>query len=487
MTLTIVGLGPGDPELLTVRALRTLEAAPAVWFRTSRHPTVEGLRLTGTSHSFDELYESGEGFAEVYQAIVARLLKMAALGDVLYAVPGHPLVAEATVRALLERAPAAGVTLELIDGLSFVEPVCAAAGIDPLEPALQLVDALDIRIDPARPALIAQVYNRMVAARLKVVLLDLYPPEHQVVAVRGAGSGGPAVVERLALEQIDRAEGRFDHLSCLYVPALAAEQNLRTFEGFRAIMHRLYAPGGCPWDREQTHASLKPFLLEETYEALEALDREAPEQLCEELGDILIQVALHTEIADEAGEFGYGDVFEHVSRKMLRRHPHVFGEAVITSASEQWQAWQQIKQQEKQDRGEEQSMLAGVPTAMPALAYAQAVQDRVARVGFDWPDVASVLDKLVEELGELRSAATPEERRDEFGDLLFVMANVARWLDLNAEEALRMANRKFARRFAGVERLARAQDRDVSAMTLAEMDLLWDQVKSEEQGAGSSA
>ena len=472
--ITVVGLGPGDPELLTVRARAVLEAAPAVWFRTLRHPTVAGLALSGVAHSFDELYEEHERFEDVYAAIVARLLARAGEGDVVYAVPGHPLVGEATVRELLERAPAAGVEVRLVDGLSFLEPVCAALRVDPLAAGVQLVDALDPRIDPSRPAIVGQVYGRRIAADLKLALLELYPAEHSVTIVRGAGTAAGAQTETLTLAEIDRAEGRFDHLACLYVPALVAEENRRTFDGLRAITHRLYAPGGCPWDREQTHASLKPFLLEETYEVLAALDEGDPARLCEELGDLLLQMTLHTEIAEEAGEFTYGDVFEHITAKLLRRHPHVFGDAVVTSADEQWRNWQQIKRQEK---GDKESILAGVSTTMPALAYAQAVQERAARVGFDWPRLDDVLDKLVEELHELRAAESHEERLDEFGDVLFVLANVARWLKVDAEEALRMAGRKFYRRFSAVEALARERGHDLSAMTLEQMDALWNEVK----------
>jgi tetrapyrrole methylase family protein/MazG family protein len=448
-----------------------------VWFRTLRHPTVEGLALTGRVESFDGLYETHERFEDVYAAIVDRLLALAAQGEVVYAVPGHPLVGEATVRALLPRAREAGVGVRIVDGLSFIEPVCGALGIDPLEPGIQVVDALAPAVDPARPAIVAQVYNRRAASTLKLALLELYPAEHPVTVVRAAGTDAGAHTETVPLAEIDRAEGRFDHLSCLYLPPLAPEANLRTFDGLRAITHRLRSPGGCPWDREQTHASLKPFVLEETYEVLAALDAGDPAALCEELGDLLLQMTLHTEIAEELGEFSYGDVFEHICAKLLRRHPHVFGDAVINSADEQWAAWQRIKKEEK---GGDRSILAGVPDAMPALAYAQAVQERAARVGFDWPRLDDVLDKLVEEIQELRETDSHEQRLDEFGDILFVLANVARWLKLNAEEALRLAGQKFVRRFSGIEALARDRGLDLTAMSLPEMDALWNEVKAGE-------
>jgi tetrapyrrole methylase family protein/MazG family protein len=474
MTITVVGLGPGDPDLMTMRARGALDSAAVVWCRTLRHPTVGGLNLAGRARSFDSLYEAGGSFDEVYAAIVARLLELAAQDDVIYAVPGHPLVGEATVRELLARAPGAGVEVRLIDGLSYVEPVCAALALDPLAAGMQIVDALDPRVDPARPALVAQVYDRRTASALKLALLELYPPEHEVTVVSGAGTA-TCTVTALRLAEIDHDDGRFDHLACLYVPALTMEQNRRTFDALRAITHRLYAPGGCPWDREQTHTSLKPFLLEETYEVLSALDEGDPERLCEELGDLLLQMTLHTEIAEAADEFTYGDVFERITAKLQRRHPHVFGDAVVTSADETWTNWQRIKAAEKNNA---ESILAGVPAAMPALAYAQAVQERAARVGFDWPKLDEVLDKLVEELQELREAEGAEQRLDEFGDVLFVLANVARWLKVDAEEALRLAGRKFYRRFSGMETLARERGLDLHGMSLAQMDALWNEVKA---------
>src|SRR5581483_12244331 len=206
------------------------------------------------------------------------------------------------------------------------------------------------------------------------------------------------------------------------------------------------------------------------------------------LGDLLLQIGLHTEIADEAGEFGYGDLFEAITGKLLRRHPHVFGDVTAGSAEEVMANWQRIKAAEKAEKardgeGEPESILAGVPRAMPSLAYAQAVQDRAAAVGFDWPRVDDVIEKLVEEVAELRRAVTHAERLDEFGDVVFVLANLARWLKIDAEEAGRLAGRKFFRRFAGVERLARQEGRDLNQMTLAEMDSLWDRVKLEERAA----
>ena len=487
-TITIVGLGPGDPGLLTLQAQQTLARAPAVILRTNRHPGVEALPAGPAYSSCDDLYDTLESFEQVYEAIVQRVVASAEHdGAVVYAVPGDPLVAEATVAALLERARAGGPELRIISGVSYVEPTLRLLGVDPLDGGgLQLCDALALAIDPARPALIAQLHSRRVASTLKLALLDLYPPAHTVTLVSGAGVPGVEAVTALPLAELDRNELP-GHLSTLFVPALSETENRRSFGGVRAIAHRLYAPGGCPWDREQTHQSLKKHLIEECYEALQALDEDDPRALCEELGDVLLQILLHTEIADEAGEFGYGDLFDGLASKLIRRHPHVFDDASAASAEEVMANWQRLKTAEKAQRaaaaGESaapESILAGVPRAMPALAYAQAVQDRAARAGFDWPAIDGVLEKVAEEAGELRRAETTSERLDELGDLLFVLANLARWLGVDAEEAARRAGAKFYRRFSGVEALARAEGRALDSMSLEQLDTLWNRIKAAE-------
>lgn len=485
MPITVVGLGPGDPDLLTLKAQRVLVGASTVWLRTARHPGVDALPAGPRYESFDRLYDTLDSFEAVYAAIQARLFEHATGSEVVYAVPGDPLVAEATVRGLLASAKSGGPPVRIVSGVSFLEPVCRLLDLDPVETGLQLADALEPRADPARPALFAQLYGRRIASQLKLALLERYPPDQRVKLVSAAGVAGEARVDELELVELDRNELP-GHLATLYVPPLSLERNRRSFGGVQGIVHRLYAPGGCPWDREQTHATLKPHLLEETYEALQALDEDDPHALSEELGDLLLQIALHTEIAEEAGEFSYGDIFESITSKLIRRHPHVFGDVKAESAAEVMVNWQKTKEAEKAERAESggtepESLLAGVPRAMPSLAYAQAVQDRAAGVGFDWPRVDDVIEKLSEEVQELRNAGSHAERLDEFGDVVFVLANLARWLKIDAEEAGRLAGAKFYRRFSAIERLARAQGKRLSEMTLAEMDGLWDRVKAGER------
>ena len=251
------------------------------------------------------------------------------------------------------------------------------------------------------------------------------------------------------------------------------EDNLDTFEALVNIIERLRSPGGCPWDREQTHASLKRNLLEECYEVLEAIDAGDSSKLSEELGDILVQVVFHTQIAQEAGEFRVEDTLTAINRKLIRRHPHVFGDAVVTDAREVERNWERLKEKE---RGRK-SPVDGIPKDLPALTYAQLMQDRVAKRGFEWDDISGVLDKVVEEVNELRSAPSDEERAKEMGDLLFTIVNLARWLGIHAEDALRQGNARFQRRYTAMENLAVERDLDFPQLSLDEKEKMWQEAK----------
>lgn len=263
-----------------------------------------------------------------------------------------------------------------------------------------------------------------------------------------------------------------------------SEGEMRTFEGFRAIIARLRGPDGCPWDRAQTHASLKPYLLEEAYEALAALDEDDPQRLCDELGDILLEVFLHVQLAEEAQEFTLADVIHGIASKIVRRHPHVFGEEQADSPSEVMVRWEELKRRE---RGPEDSALSGVPEAMPALARAHTFLARAASVGFEWPQTQDVLDKLGEELRELAQARELAHKREELGDVLLLLVNLARHLDLDAEESLRQANRKFYQRFTTMEALANEQGRSLADMPLAEQKALWEAAKERLRIEGDSS
>ena len=254
------------------------------------------------------------------------------------------------------------------------------------------------------------------------------------------------------------------------------------FQTLVDIVERLRAPGGCPWDREQTHESLKRNLVEEAYETMEAIDEGSPQLLAEELGDLLVQVAFHSDIAREAGEFEVSDVLTHINRKLVRRHPHVFSDTSVQDAREVERNWERIKAEEREAKGERQSVVDGLPKDLPALAYAQLIQDRAARSGFEWDEISGVLDKVSEEVEELRAAETTEERGHELGDLLFAMVNLARWLNIQAEDALRQGNRRFHWRYTKMEELASQRGQEFTQLSLDEKEELWQEAKALEKG-----
>jgi tetrapyrrole methylase family protein/MazG family protein len=248
--------------------------------------------------------------------------------------------------------------------------------------------------------------------------------------------------------------------------------NLGEFDELVAIIARLRGPGGCPWDREQTHSSLKGNLTEEAYEVLDAIDRGDMQDLCEELGDVLLQVVLHAQIARDDGGFEIRDVIRGISTKLIHRHPHVFGDAQATDAQQVIAHWETLKREEGKG-----SLLSGLPKDMPALSYAQAVQRRVARVGFDWEEVKDVVHKLAEEVAEFEEAVEHQRKVEEFGDILFTLANVARRLDIDLEAALRGANERFYERFSRMEEMCKQRGISLAALSLEEQDALWEEAK----------
>ena len=481
--ITILGLGPGNGSHLTRQAWEWLQGCREMYCRTRQHPAMADLPEMLQVFSFDSLYEQEESFEAVYAHIVREVLALGQRpGGVTYAVPGHPYVAEATSPEIVRQARAAGIPVKVIDGMSFLEPTFSALELDPY-PALSLVDALTLgnshtpAFPPDQPALIAQIYSQIVAAEVKMTLLSVYPDEHPVRLVHAAGTPEEKV-EALALYEIDRSQ-HLGLLSSLYVPPLEPGTS---FEAFHEIIARLRAPDGCPWDREQTHASLRKHLLEETYEAIDALDQEDMPALAEELGDILLQIGLHAQIGTEDGEFNLYDVVKGINAKLVRRHPHVFGDWKVDGVSTVLQNWEKLKEAEREANGVAgtKGLLDGVARALPALAQSQEIQARAARVGFDWDTIDPVWDKVREELEEVVQAGNAEERASELGDLLFAVVNLARWYQVDSESALTATNRRFRNRFSYIEKRAREKGTPLSELSLAEMDVWWEEAKKKE-------
>jgi tetrapyrrole methylase family protein/MazG family protein len=370
--------------------------------------------------------------------------------------------------------------LDLADGLQVLATESLVRSpLEPARPAL-IVPAAVLRIDPAA------------AAPASTDLAPILPGRH------GHGSDPIALIQRLY--PADHPVGRFgstegltvgeltaDALAApLYLGPVAREVGVASPWAMPWISHRLRLPDGCPWDREQTHETLRNHLLEEAYEVYDALAGGATPALAEELGDLLLQVVLHAQLAAEAGIFDLTDVNAAIAAKIVRRHPHVFGDAEVRTSGDVNRQWERIKADERKADGEEgtsapKGALDGVSRSLPALAASQEMQERASNIGYEWPSVDGVLDKVHEELAELRAAATPAEQAEEYGDLLFVLVNVARWQGIDAEAALRSANDKFRRRFASVERQARDRDVALKDLSFEQLDALWDAAKAEEK------
>lgn len=482
--LTIVGLGPGPRDLLTREGEAALTHGKLI-LRTRVHP------LTATLppfESFDSLYEESADFDQVYRTIVERLLKALEQGDVTYAVPGHPMVGERTVREIIPAAKAAGHTVRVVPGVSALEALYAALAVDPSEGVLVL-DAIDLDVmalQPRVPTILLQVYQQRIAADAKLTLMERYPDEHPVTIIRSAGDPAAEQQETVPLSRLDRVDW-VDHLTSVYVPALsaAAIDEAEPYEDFgepdgvsRLVdtVAYLRSPEGCPWDREQTPETLTRYILEEAYEVVTAIEAGDQAAVVDELGDLLLQVVLQSQIAKEAGRFDFDEVAWRQSDKLIRRHPHVFAEADADDSGQVLAQWEQIKANERGDA----SPLAGVAHALPALVRAEKLQKRAARVGFDWPTIDGIWDKLHEEEGELRQALASGEAtaiRDELGDYLFAAVNLARWLKVDPEEALRLATAKFVHRFERMEAAARAQGKPLDSLSLDEWDRLWTEAK----------
>ncbi|GLI10259.1 MazG family protein [Paenibacillus tyrfis] len=491
--ITVVGLGTGDENQLTLGVWRKLEAAGArggaIFLRTREHPMVAMLDHHNLRYeTFDAVYEAHEGFDAVYEQIASQLIeraKAANSGEVLYAVPGHPMVAERTVQLLRERCPAEGVLLTLMGGESFLDQAFLRLGFDPIE-GFQLLDGTSLTasgLNPQLHTLIGQVYDVYTASDVKLTLMELYPDDYPVVVGHSLGVAGEERVREVPLYELDRVEG-YGNLSLVWVPRTDREDvRSRTFTRLHEIVAILRSPEGCPWDREQTHQSLRKNLIEEAYEVLETIDEDDPDHMREELGDLLLQIMLHSQIEAEDGMFTVFDVIRELNEKLVRRHPHVFGTAQAEDADEALGNWQQIKEEEKRKKGinpDELPLLSGVPRELPGLMKAYKLQKKAASVGFDWGTKEEVLPVVESELAEVKEAIErfgKAEQQEELGDLLFAVVNLARFLKVDPEEAMADANRKFFERFGYIEAQLRLKGKSFDQTDLQEMESLWQEAK----------
>ncbi|WP_281883894.1 nucleoside triphosphate pyrophosphohydrolase [Paenibacillus sp. YYML68] len=491
--ITVVGLGTGDENQLTLGVWRKLQAAGnrggAVYLRTKEHPMVTLLDHHGIRYeTFDAVYEAHEGFEAVYETIAESLLAKSVepnAGELLYAVPGHPMVAERTVQLLRERCSSRGVLLTMMGGESFLDQAFLRLGFDPIE-GFQLLDATELKasaMNPRMHTLIGQVYDTFTASDVKLTLMELYPDDYPVTVGHSLGVAGEERVREVPLYELDRVEG-YGNLSLVWVPRTDRDDvRNRTFERLHEIVEILRSPDGCPWDREQTHESLRRNLIEEAYEVLETIEEDDPEHMREELGDLLLQVMLHAQIEADVGSFTVYDVIAELNEKLIRRHPHVFGASQAEDAEEALVNWQQIKAEEKRLKGIEpgsQSVLGGVPRGLPGLMKAYKLQKKAAEVGFDWKTLEDVLPIVQSELDEVIEAIRTSgkaEQHEELGDLLFAVVNLARFLKVEPEEAMADASRKFVMRFQYIEEQLKQRGLTPQEADLQQMEDLWQEAK----------
>lgn len=480
MHITIIGLGASDYDQLPIGVYKKLKEAKKVFVRTMDHPVLHELQKEGLHfESFDEVYEKHDSFQPVYEEIVERLIEAAKNEPIVYAVPGHPLVAEQTVQLLLEAERQGKIQISIAGGQSFLDAIFTALKIDPIE-GFQLLDGTSFSIHDVNMrshVLIAQVYDQFSASEVKLTLMEKYRDDYPVTVVTAAGSSQEQV-KTVPLYELDQAV-EINNLTTIYVPPVENHLDaLKDWTTFRNIVATLRGPNGCPWDRKQTHESLKKYLIEEAHEFLAAVDEKDDFGMVEELGDILLQVFLHAQIGEDEGYFNLEEVLESISEKMIRRHPHVFGDLSVKDADEVVSNWEEIKKQEKGEQKE--SLLKGEYRPSSSLETSYNYQKKAASVGFDWPDASGAIKKFEEEWQEFCDElenGTNEAKLDEFGDVLFTLVNIARFYKISPEEAMVHANEKFARRFRFVEEQVRKSGKSFEDFTLEQLDEFWNEAK----------
>ncbi len=470
--ITVLSVSTGDMSLLTAGALDTLRGAGHIILRTARHPVAAWLEENGlTYESLDDLYEQAGTFDTFNQSAAQYVTEAAAKDLVVYAVADAAL--DTTVSALLASVEDKG-KICVLPGVSHADRclALAQAGLGNLR--LSAAEAF-LRADELNPnvsCFLSELHSQACAGACKLKLMQVLDDRTQIVFFSGNASG-KLTMRAIPLFELDRQE-RYDHLTaCLYAAAPLEERKRFAMDDLYAVMRRLRSKGGCPWDKEQTHESLLPNLLEESYEFIDAVREADPEHMCEELGDVLLQVIFHAVIAAQCGEFTLQDVTTSITAKLIERHPHVFGTVKADTASQVLENWETIK---RRQRGIENvaDAMDNVSKGLSAGIRASKIQQKAAKVGFDFPDAASALDKVREEYGEiltcLEAGKDPEE---ELGDLLFSAVNVCRLCGVNPDVALYDAVNKFIRRFRGMENRLSSEGKSIEDLTLSEMDVYW--------------
>lgn len=475
--IEVIGLGAGDIDQLPLGIYKKIKQTTNLFVRTMDHPVIKGLEKEGIMfHSFDAYYEEEEQFEDVYINIVNTLLTEAEENEVIYAVPGHPMLAEYTVQLLLAQAK---VEVNILGGHSYLDALFTTLQIDPIE-GFQFVDGTSFKrseLNYRQHLIFCQVYDAMIASHIKLTLLEDLPANYMVKVVIGAGSSEEKIMT-VPLKELDHSL-EVNNLMTIYVPPAPKKLLHHTFAALREVIATLRGPEGCEWDKRQTHESLRPYAIEEVFELIDAIDAEDDEGMIEELGDVLLQVMLHSQIGEDVNYFSIDDVILGITNKMIHRHPHVFNDA--DSVEGPLKSWDELKNEEKDS--EIESVLENISESLPSLTKAYQLQANAAKVGFDWDDVNDMWLKLEEELAEVSVAIKQQNKTDieaELGDVIFVLANISRYYNIDPEIALNRTNKKFLSRFQHIEQRLLEQGKDITKTTLEEMDRYWDEAKGEE-------
>lgn len=433
-TIQIIGLGAGDIEQLSLGLYRTLtKTKQKIFTRTLDHPVIRTLEEESVRfESFDRVYEAHDQFEDVYQAIVEQLVAAASEEDVLYCVPGHPMLAERTVQLLLEQT---AVTVKILGGQSYLDDLFTALKLDPIE-GFSFIDATAFsrqELNYHQHQVFCQVYDQMIASELKLTLLEDLPSDYPVTIVEAVGTSEERM-ETVELALLDQAV-ELSNLTSVYLTKVAPEYLNHQFDALRDIIYQLRAPGGCPWDQKQTHTSLRGHLLEEAYELIDAIDALDDDHMVEELGDVLLQVMLHSQIGEDEGYFTIDDVIRGLTEKMIRRHPHVFGDVEVDSEEDVIVNWQKIKQAEKGKAEDQDQPFARISKSSSALLKGKEVI-KILDGQAQLPDKEIVIRELDQQLKHLQRATSEEEKAQSYGALLVATLTLARYDKVNLELAL---------------------------------------------------
>lgn len=483
--ITIIPLAA--PGTLTAESRSAIEECSMLYFQTEKHPCAAPAVLLRKEtalpyQTMDDLYDKCEDFDRLNECIALRITSCDKTEGIGYAVLGRGISPE-LMREIRKKAAEQGFDIRVLASQGYAEPALAHAvscGLIEGSTEYNIRSARSLtHADTSVPLAIEEVDTLLRAGEVKLVLSDYYPDEHEILLFTLSDTDR---VIKLPLYQLDFPQNadRFDAATVIVVPPCGlVERSRHGLSGLMEVMQRLRAPGGCPWDAEQTHESLRSSLIEEAYEVLDAIDREDMTALEEELGDLLLQIVFHAAIEQERSEFTMRDVTTGIVNKLIYRHPHVFGNVKVNGADDVLYNWENLKQKEKSQSTVADAMRA-VPASFPSLMRSYKIQKKAAHVGFDWDSALQALPKVEEEAVEVRDAIVSGDDaavHEEIGDLLFACVNVARLMKVDPELALRSATDKFMSRFIRMEQLMLSEGREIGTMSLPEMDSYWERIK----------